>query len=79
VKQAKKQRLPIQIVQRDRDSKYAKSFDQVLRRNKIKPKIGAYRAPNTNAFVERFVQSIQQECLDRFVVFGERHMDQGAL
>jgi putative transposase len=74
VTQAKKQRLPVEIVQRDRDTKYAKSFDQVLRRNKIKPKVGPYRAPNTNAFVERFVQSIQQECLDRFVVFGEKHM-----
>jgi putative transposase len=75
VAQVKKLGLPIQIVQRDRDSKYAKSFDRVLRRNKIKPKVGAYRAPNTNAFVERFVQSIQQECLDRFVIFGEKHMD----
>jgi putative transposase len=27
------------------------------------------------AFVERFVQSIKQECLDYFVVFGKRHMD----
>ena len=28
------------------------------------------------AFVERFIQSIQQECLDGFVVFlGETHMD----
>lgn len=24
----------------------------------------------------RFIQSIQQECLDRFVVFGSGHMDQ---
>ena len=32
-------------------------------------------SPNTNAFVERFIQSIQQECLDRFVIFGEQHLD----
>jgi putative transposase len=25
--------------------------------------------------VERFIQSISQECLDRFVIFGEKHMD----
>jgi hypothetical protein len=25
--------------------------------------------------VERFIQTLQQECLDYFVVFGERHMD----
>jgi hypothetical protein len=27
------------------------------------------------AFVERFIQTLQQECLDYFVVSGERHMD----
>jgi putative transposase len=27
------------------------------------------------AFAERFVPTIQQECLDHFVVFGSRHMD----
>jgi putative transposase len=34
-----------------------------------------YRSPNTNAYVERFIQTLQQECLDYFIVFGERHMD----
>jgi hypothetical protein len=33
------------------------------------------RSPNTNAYVERFVQAIQQECLDRFIVFGREHLD----
>ncbi|MBC7854828.1 MAG: transposase, partial [Pirellulaceae bacterium] len=31
--------------------------------------------PNTNAFVERFIQTIQQECLDHFIVFGEAHLN----
>jgi len=35
----------------------------------------AYRSPNLNAYVERFVQSIQHECLDHFLVFGEKHFD----
>ncbi len=35
----------------------------------------AFRAPNTNAYVERFIQTLQQEVLDLFVVFGEQHMD----
>ena len=34
-----------------------------------------YRSPNTNAYVERFIQTLQQECLDYFIVFGEQHMD----
>ena len=28
-----------------------------------------------NAFVERWVQSIQQEALDHFIVFGEDHFN----
>ena len=28
-----------------------------------------------NAYVERFVQAIQQECLDKFIVFGREHLD----
>ena len=35
----------------------------------------AYRSPNLNAYVERFVQSIQQECLDHFLIFGQKHFD----
>ena len=35
----------------------------------------ALRAPNTNAYVERFIQSLQVECLDHFLVFGEKHLD----
>jgi putative transposase len=30
-----------------------------------------YRAPNCNAYAERFVRSIQEECLDRMIFFGE--------
>jgi putative transposase len=32
-----------------------------------------YRAPNANAYAERFVRSIKDECLNRLIPFGERH------
>ncbi len=75
VKQARAKGLPVSQVQRDRDTKFTKSFDGVLKRNRAKVVSNAYRSPNTNAFVERFIQSIETECLDRFVVFGTQHLD----
>jgi putative transposase len=32
-----------------------------------------YRAPNANAYAERFVRSIKEEYLNRLIPFGERH------
>ena len=76
VKQAREQKLPVAMLQRDND---AKIFEVVraheLKRLRVTTKLTAIRSPNTNAFVERFIQTIQQECLDRFVIFGEQHMD----
>ncbi len=31
------------------------------------------RAPNADAYAERFVRSIKEECLDRLIPIGERH------
>jgi len=31
------------------------------------------RAPNANAYAERFVRSINEECLDRLIPLGEQH------
>jgi hypothetical protein len=33
-----------------------------------------YRAPNLNAFIERFIRSIKEECLDRVIPLGEAHL-----
>jgi putative transposase len=75
VRQARDLGLPVAKVQRDRDTKFTRSFDAALKCRHVKVVPNAYRSPNTNAYVERFIQSISQECLDRFVIFGERHFD----
>ena len=33
-----------------------------------------YRSPNLNAYAERFVRSIKDECLNRMILFGERSL-----
>ncbi|XHR31019.1 MAG: integrase core domain-containing protein [Chthoniobacteraceae bacterium] len=60
---------------KDGDTKFTEKFDEVFRGEGIKVKRLPFRSPNLNAFAERFVQSIEQECLDQFVVFGERHLE----
>lgn len=60
---------------RDRDSKYSNGFDDVVKSHAAEVRLTAFRSPNENAFVERFVQSIKTECLDHFLVFGEKHFD----
>jgi len=46
------------------------SFDRTLKVKKHRP-----ASPNLQAHVERWIQSVQQECLDHFIVLGERHLD----
>ncbi len=72
---AKTESLPCKFVMHDNEGKYSKPFLNKLKSLRIKPMRTAIRSPNTVAFVERFIQSIGQECLDHFVVFGHKHMD----
>lgn len=55
----------------DRDTKYTTDFRVDLNREGVKPVRCPARAPNCNAFAERFVRSIKEECLDRVILFGE--------
>jgi transposase InsO family protein len=55
----------------DRDTKYTDAFRDHLDREGVKPVRCPVRAPNFNAFAERFVRSIKEECLDRMILFGE--------
>jgi putative transposase len=62
------------IVICDHDSKFTATFDTVLESEGMKVQRVGPMAPNLNAFVERWIQSIKHECLDRFIVFGQRHL-----
>lgn len=75
LKHAKSEGIEVQMLMRDRDTKYQAPFDAAFEEAGTEVKVGAFRSPNTNAFVERFIQTLQQECLDHYVVFGEQHMD----
>jgi transposase InsO family protein len=54
-----------------RDGKFAESFRAILRSAGVEPLRLPPRTPNLNAFAERFVRSIKEECLDHLILFGE--------
>jgi len=79
VEQARSQGLRVRYVQRDRDGKYA-GFDAVLKRKRVKALKGAIRAPNTHAFVERFIAPLAGNAritvcsLERSIWIGPENM-----
>jgi putative transposase len=55
----------------DRDTKFCAAFLDVLRSSGLRPLALPPRSPNLNAFSERWVCSIRQECLSKLILFGE--------
>ena len=60
----------------DRDAKFTARFRQLLGNAGVRVIRTPPRAPNCNAFAERFVLSIKSECLDRMIFFGESSLRQ---
>jgi len=59
---------------RDRDSKYTKVFDDVFRSEDINIIRTPVKAPNANAYAERFVRSLREECLENLLIINETHL-----
>jgi transposase InsO family protein len=57
----------------DRDAKWSAAVRERLEEAGTRVVQTPYLAPNANAFAERFVRSIKEECLDRMIPLGERH------
>ena len=67
--------LPCELLQRDQDTKYVDSFDDVFRSTGCQIKKTCPRSPNLQAFVERVIQTLKHEVLNAFCVVSETHMD----
>jgi putative transposase len=55
----------------DRDTKFCASFRAILGTGNVKCLALPPRSPNLNAFAERWVRSVKQECLSKLILFGE--------
>ena len=63
-----------ELVILDRDSKFSMAFRDLLKDAGVDVVRLPYRSPNLNAYAERFVRSIKDECLSRMIFFGERSL-----
>jgi Integrase core domain len=59
----------------DRDSKLTACFDEVFRSEGIRVIHTPVRAPQANAYAERFVRTVGTECLDWLLTVGRRHLE----
>ena len=69
------ERVPVRFLIRDRDSKFTRSFDEVLRSGGIRVIKAPVRAPRAKAHAERWVESLRGECLDRLLILGRRDLE----
>jgi putative transposase len=58
----------------DNDTKLTSSFDKVSYSESIDVVRTPFQAPRANAFAERWVRSVREECLDHILVLNENHL-----
>jgi hypothetical protein len=52
----------------DRDTKYTQSFRAIIASGRVEPLVLPARSPNLNAYAERWVRSVKEECLSKVVL-----------
>jgi hypothetical protein len=58
----------------DRDTKFTDSFRAIVKTGHVKPLKLPARSPNLNAYAERWVKSVKDECLSKLILFGEKSL-----
>ena len=60
----------------DRDTKFTNSFRAIIASGRVKPLVLPAHSPNLNAYAERWVRSVKEECLTKVILFGESSLRQ---
>lgn len=66
---------PMRFLVRDRDSKFSRAFDEVVRTEGVEIIRTPYRAPNANAFAERWVGTVRRDCLDWLLITSRGQLE----
>jgi putative transposase len=59
----------------DRDSKFGRSFDDIFCSEGTTILRTPFQAPNANAYAERWVRTVRNDCLDRLLILGRRQLE----
>jgi putative transposase len=65
----------VRFLVRDRDTKFTATFDDVFASIGAETILTPVRSPKANAFAERWVRTVRQDCLDHELVFSRRHLE----
>jgi putative transposase len=66
---------PLRFLVHDRDAKFSAAFDEVFRTEGVEIIRTPVRAPNANAYAERFIRTLRSDCLDWLLIVGRRQLE----
>jgi putative transposase len=59
----------------DRDTKFSAAFNEVFTSEGLRVLRTPVRAPQANAYAERWVGTVRRNCLDWILIFWRRHLE----
>ena len=65
----------VRFVIRDRDTKFTAGFDSVFASIAAEAILTPVRCPKVNAFAERWVRTVREDCIDQLLVLSRRHLE----
>jgi putative transposase len=69
------QQRRLRFLVRDRDAKFTRAFDDMLRSEGAQVLRTPVRAPDANAYAERWIRTVRTECLDWLLIVGREHLE----
>jgi hypothetical protein len=66
---------PSRFLIHDNDRKFSKAFNAVFESEGIHVIHTPFQAPNANAYAERWVRTVREECLDHILILNTNHLN----
>jgi putative transposase len=66
---------PARFLIHDRGSNFSRDFDDVFRSESVEIIRTPFRAPQANAFAERWVGTVRRDCLDWLLITSRRQLE----